>query len=73
MRFKRTTNKTEYKYIRRVVYVLWDKEDVKYQANHRKINHFSIHSTAKEAAIALDKVLIEKGMEPINVLTRKLF
>ena len=36
-----------------------------------EIKHSTHHKTEKEAAIAIDKVLILNGYEPVNVLKRK--
>ena len=38
---------------------------------NRIITYRSIHKTEKEAAIAVDKILIKNGYEPINVLKQK--
>ena len=38
---------------------------------NRIINYRSTHKTEKEAAIAVDKILIKNGYEPINVLKQK--
>ena len=38
---------------------------------NRIINYRSNHKTEKEAAIAVDKILIKNGYEPINVLKQK--
>ena len=48
-----------------------DKSDKVYWVIHKKgvgKNHFN---TEREAAIAVDKMLIRKGEEPVNVLKRK--
>lgn len=47
-------------------YVMWEA-----RIKNRIINYRSLHHTEKEAAIAVDKILIKNGYEPINVLKQK--
>lgn len=43
-----------------------------YRAKISKFNWVALFSTEREALLAIDKKLIEKGFEPIHILKRKL-
>lgn len=48
-------------------YIQWEAK-----ITNRIITYHSYHHTEKEAAIAVDKILIKNGYEPINVLKQKV-
>jgi hypothetical protein len=58
-----------YFYVKKITrgkYIQWEAK-----ITNRIIIYHSYHATEKEAAIAVDKILIKNGYEPINVLKQK--
>jgi len=59
---------TDYKYVVKMKYR--NNDDIFYVAKMKGLTS-SAYTTAKEAAIVVDKYLISKGKEPINILVKK--
>lgn len=57
---------SKYKYVR-----FLDVNDFKYWAIFYPGVTHKCYQTEREAAIAIDKILISKGKEPVNILKRK--
>lgn len=52
------------------VYIIKHGKEIKYQARNNKFNGHLV-STEREAAIAFDKYLINKGKSPVNILKKQ--
>jgi hypothetical protein len=57
---------SQYKYIKKCE---WN-DKVYWQLNYPNVS-MKGYDTEREAAIAIDKILISKGKEPVNILVRK--
>jgi hypothetical protein len=72
---KSSVVKTEFKYVYRVLLASQGRKQREWfrYAIHKKGQRImaSKFETPKEAAIALDKKLIELGFEPVNILKKK--
>jgi len=64
----KTNGKSQYKYV--VIGLMHGKQ--KYRACITKLNWRKYCDTEKEAAICVDKYLLSKGLEPVNILKPKL-
>lgn len=60
--------KSEFKYVRPVLY--YGKQ--KYKVDLARFNFYKYFDTEREAAIAVDKCFLLKGLEPVNILKKKL-
>jgi hypothetical protein len=65
IRGKKGIPKGKYKYV--YGYLMPD-NSIKYQAKIKKYRWSAYFETEKEAAIAVDKLLINKGLTPVNIL-----
>jgi hypothetical protein len=68
IRGKKKLPKGKYKYV--YSYKMPDGY-IKYQSYISKYGWSKYHETERQAAIAVDKYLIFKGKEPVNILVRK--
>lgn len=59
-------SKSKYKYVKKCE---WNHK-VYWQLNYANYS-MKGYSTEREAAIVIDKILIEQGKEPVNILVRK--
>lgn len=60
-------SKTKYKYVSLYTNT---KKEVFYRAYISKYGYFKDFHTEREAAIAIDKFLLSKGLNPINILKK---
>lgn len=60
-----------YEYINKKTNITYFRYNYKTKGRHRCTINSGLYTDARECAIALDKHLLNKGLEPINILKKK--